>query len=87
MALKSKTFLRRAERDDLDTIVAWMEDPDFLEFLYGDPTRSPKQIREQIVSMLDKGETHCGLIANRVGCGEVHVYTPRRKWRLENGKR
>ena len=54
MAFKSKTSLRRAERDDLDTIVAWMEDPDFLEFLYGDPTRSPKQIREQIVSMLGR---------------------------------
>jgi RimJ/RimL family protein N-acetyltransferase len=54
MALKSRTFLRRAEREDLDTIVAWMEDPDFLQFLYGDPTRSPKQIREQIVSMLGR---------------------------------
>ena len=47
-------FLRRAEREDLDTIVGWMEDPDFLQFLYGDPSRSPKQIREQIVSMLGR---------------------------------
>ena len=54
MALKSKTFIRRAEREDLDTVVAWMEDPDFLEFLYGDPARSPKQIREQIVTMLGR---------------------------------
>lgn len=54
MAIKSKTFLRRAEREDLDTIVAWMEDPDFLQFLYGDASRSPKQIREQIVAMLGR---------------------------------
>ncbi len=62
MAIKSKTFLRRAEREDLDTIVGWMEDPDFLQFLYGDPSRSPKQIREQIVSMLGRasGQTMPG---------------------------
>jgi RimJ/RimL family protein N-acetyltransferase len=54
MAVKSKTFIRRAEREDLDTVVAWMEDPDFLRFLYGDAARSPKQIREQIVSMLGR---------------------------------
>ena len=54
MALKSKTFIRRAEREDLDTVVAWMEDPDFQLFLYGDAARSPKQIREQIVSMLGR---------------------------------
>lgn len=54
MAVKSKTFIRRAEREDLDTVVEWMDDPDFLLFLYGDPTRSPKQIREQIVSMLGR---------------------------------
>ena len=54
MAITSKTFVRRAEREDLDTVVEWMEDPDFLMFLYGDPARSPKQIREQIVSMLGR---------------------------------
>ncbi len=54
MALKSKSFIRRAEREDLDTVVAWMEDPDFQLFLYGDPARSPRQIREQIVSMLGR---------------------------------
>ncbi|MCX5759234.1 MAG: GNAT family protein [Candidatus Hydrogenedentes bacterium] len=54
MALKSKAFLRRAERDDLDTVVGWMEDPDFLLFLYGDPARSPRQIRETIVQMLGR---------------------------------
>lgn len=54
MAIRSKIFVRRAERDDLDTIVNWMEDPDFLEFLYGDPARAPKQIRERIVSMLGR---------------------------------
>jgi RimJ/RimL family protein N-acetyltransferase len=47
-------FIRRADRDDLDTIVEWMEDPDFQRFLYGDPARSPKQIREQIVGMLGR---------------------------------
>jgi len=54
MPVKTKTFLRRAERDDLDTVVAWMEDPDFIQFLYGDPAHSPKQIRERIVSMLGR---------------------------------
>ena len=54
MAIKTKTFIRRAEREDLDRVVAWMEDPDFQLFLYGDPARSPKQIREQIVSMLGR---------------------------------
>src|SRR5688572_27759502 len=55
MPIKSDTFIRRAERDDLDTVVAWMEDPDFQRFLYGDPSRSPRQIREQIVQMLGRG--------------------------------
>lgn len=58
MAFKTNVFLRRAEREDLDTVVEWMEDPDFLHFLYGDPTRSPKQIREQIVSMLGRSVSH-----------------------------
>lgn len=54
MALKSSVFIRRAEREDLETIVSWMEDPAFQRFLYGDPARSPKQIREQIVGMLGR---------------------------------
>ena len=54
MAIRTKTFIRRAEREDLDTVVAWMEDGEFQLFLYGDPARSPKQIREQIVSMLGR---------------------------------
>ena len=55
MPIKTKMFIRRAERDDLDTVVAWMEQPDFTRFLYGDAARSPKQIREQIVAMLGRG--------------------------------
>jgi RimJ/RimL family protein N-acetyltransferase len=54
MALKSSVFIRRADREDLETIVSWMEDPAFQRFLYGDPARSPKQIREQIVGMLGR---------------------------------
>lgn len=54
MALKSSVFIRRADREDLETIVGWMEDPAFQRFLYGDPARSPKQIREQIVGMLGR---------------------------------
>ncbi len=54
MALKSKLFIRRAEREDLDIVVSWMQDPDFARFLYGDPARSPKRIREQIVAMLGR---------------------------------
>jgi len=52
--IKTDIFMRRAEREDLDTVVEWMEHPDFAEFLYGDPARSPKQIREQIVVMLGR---------------------------------
>lgn len=58
MPFVTKTFIRRAERDDLDTVVAWMEEPDFLHFLYGDPARSPKQIREQIITMLGRTPGH-----------------------------
>lgn len=54
MGFTSKVFLRRAERDDLDVVVAWMEDPDFTMFLYGDPAHSPKQIREKIAAMLGR---------------------------------
>ncbi|MDQ1257363.1 MAG: hypothetical protein QG656_1967 [Candidatus Hydrogenedentes bacterium] len=54
MPVKTKIFIRRAEREDLDTIVSWMADADFAHFLYGDPARSPKQIREQIVTMLGR---------------------------------
>ena len=54
MGLKTKLFIRRAEREDLDTVVGWMETPEFREFLYGDASRSPKQIREQIVGMLGR---------------------------------
>jgi RimJ/RimL family protein N-acetyltransferase len=52
--VKVLAFLRRAERDDLDTVVEWMEDPDFQLFLYGDPARSPKQVRERIINMLGR---------------------------------
>lgn len=56
MPLQLSTFIRRADREDLDTIVAWMEDPDFARFLYGDPARSRKQIREQIVALLGRAQ-------------------------------
>lgn len=58
MALTTQTFIRRAERDDLDTVVAWMEHEDFQRFLYGDPARSPKQVREKIVGMLGRAVGH-----------------------------
>jgi len=54
MPVKSNVFIRRAEREDLDRVVEWMEDPDFVRFLYGDPARSQKQIREQIVAMMGR---------------------------------
>ncbi|HOF40285.1 MAG TPA: GNAT family protein [Candidatus Hydrogenedentes bacterium] len=58
MALRSNIFIRRAEREDLDTVVEWMEDPDFQLFLYGDVTRSQRQIREQIVGLLGRAPGH-----------------------------
>ncbi|HOZ45018.1 MAG TPA: GNAT family protein [Candidatus Hydrogenedentes bacterium] len=62
MPLKTDIVIRRAERDDLDTVVEWMADPDFTWFLYGDATRSPKQIREQVVGMIGRtsGQTMPG---------------------------
>jgi RimJ/RimL family protein N-acetyltransferase len=54
MAARTNLYFRRTEREDLDTVVEWMQDPDFLHFLYGDPARSPKQVREQIVTMLGR---------------------------------
>ena len=54
MSFTTNTYLRRAERDDLDTILSWMEDPDFQRFLYGDAAQSPRQIRERIIQMLGR---------------------------------
>lgn len=54
VSILTKTYLRRADRDDLDQLVRWMEDEDFQYFLYGDPARSPRLIREQIISYLGK---------------------------------
>lgn len=58
MGFTTESYIRRAERDDLETVIAWMEEPDFQYFLYGDPARSPKQIREQIIHMLGRGITN-----------------------------
>lgn len=58
MPFTTETWLRRAEREDLDTVVGWMQEPDFQRFLYGDPARSPRQLREQIVSMLGRTAGH-----------------------------
>ncbi len=58
MPISMDTIIRRAERGDLDTVAAWMERPDFQHFLYGDPARSPKQVRAQIVSLLGRGAGH-----------------------------
>lgn len=54
MSFNSTTYLRRAERDDLDTILSWMEDTDFQHFLYGDTAQSPRQLREKIIQMLGR---------------------------------
>jgi RimJ/RimL family protein N-acetyltransferase len=58
MPYKTDAYIRRAERDDLDTVVAWMEEPDFQHFLYGDPAQSPRQVRERIVLMLGRSVGH-----------------------------
>ena len=52
--MRSDIYLRRADREDLDQIVEWMEDEDFIHFLYGDASRSPQRIREHIVAMLGR---------------------------------
>ncbi len=58
MAFRTNVTIRRAEREDLDTVVEWMEDPDFQLYLYGDMTRSQRQIREQIVRVLGRAPGH-----------------------------
>lgn len=58
MGIKTSVFIRRAEREDLDHVVDWMEDEDFIRFLYGDASRSPQRIREQIVAMLGRSVGH-----------------------------
>jgi RimJ/RimL family protein N-acetyltransferase len=58
MSFTSSTFLRRAERDDLDTILSWMEDPDFQFFLYGDEAQSTRQVREKIIQMLGRSPSN-----------------------------
>ena len=58
MAFRTNVIIRRAEREDLDTVVEWMEDPDFQLYLYGDMTRSQRQIREQIVGVLGRAPGH-----------------------------
>ena len=54
MSFKTTTYLRRAERDDLDTVLSWMDDPEFQFYLYGDAAQSPRQIRERIILMLGR---------------------------------
>lgn len=56
--MRSDIYLRRADREDLDQIVEWMEDEDFVHFLYGDASRSPQRIREHIVAMLGRTMGH-----------------------------
>ena len=54
MGFATESYLRRAERDDLDTILEWMEDSDFRYFLYGDDAQSARQTREKIIMMLGR---------------------------------
>lgn len=72
MALKSKAYIRRADRSDIDTMVTWMEDPAFVHFIYGDQVRTSKQIRQQLVNMIGRQMPgmipgHLHLIAERPG--------------------
>lgn len=70
--MDSKTSLRRAERDDLDRVIEWMEDPDYHHFLYGDAARSPRQIRESIVAMVGRDQ-------NNLAPGSVHLIIDHRE--------
>lgn len=45
-------MLRRAERRDLDMIIGWLDDPQFLAFIHGDPTRAPIHLRDRLMAML-----------------------------------
>lgn len=54
MSFNFSIFFRRAERDDLDVILSWMEDPDFHFYLYGDAAQSTRQTRDKIIQMLGR---------------------------------
>ena len=58
MPFKTNTYIRRADREDLDQVVRWMEEPDFRQFLYGDAAHAPQRIREQIITMLGRSAGH-----------------------------
>ncbi|MCP4639974.1 MAG: GNAT family N-acetyltransferase [bacterium] len=57
MITDTHIFLRRAERADLDTILVWLDDPAFLTFLHGDPSKAPKQVRERLGAMVASAST------------------------------
>ncbi len=42
--------LRKPEKRDVDIITEWMQDREFMMYLYGDPIRSKSQLRKTILS-------------------------------------
>jgi len=44
---RPELLVRRAGREDMDTFVAWMDDPALLGFVHGDRVRAAKELREQ----------------------------------------
>ena len=47
MSPKPELIVRRAGREDMDTFVAWMDDPALLSFVHGDRARAARELREQ----------------------------------------
>ena len=85
--MRGQTFLRRAEQDDLDRIISWMDDPDYTRFLYGDAAQSPRQIRENIVAMLGRSSSiilpgHIHLIIDHEESGPIGLISLQKiSWR------
>lgn len=47
MSKRADLFVRRAGREDMDTFVAWMDDPALLGFVHGDRARAARELLEQ----------------------------------------
>ena len=51
---KDKFFvhLRKPEKEDVDYVLDWMNDPDFMLYLYGDPLRSRSELRKTLLGQI-----------------------------------
>ena len=55
MSEQGRVKLRRAEQADIDTILVWLEDRTFIEFLLGDSATARTHLREKLVALFSQG--------------------------------